>query len=132
MSAIHDKRADLAAAIDEFRAAEAVYTAACTAREGASTALHTALRQTAGPDLSALIETRSQASLAASEALDALALANTATITRANIVVESAAGMSMRIAIDDLGATDPDVVAWRNRRNALIKDSTVPLVSVAG
>jgi hypothetical protein len=129
MDAIDDKRADLAAAIDEFRAAEAAFIAACKANEAAAGQVHAALRRGNGADLSALIETRSQASQAASEALDALALANSATITRANIVVESAAGLSTRIAIDDLGATDADVIAWRNCRNALIRDAGAPILA---
>jgi hypothetical protein len=64
----------------------------------------------------------------------ALAKANLATITHANLTVEAASGQAMRIAIDDLGATDADVIAWRDFRNALLKDAGAgaPLVSAGG
>jgi hypothetical protein len=132
MDAIDESRSALAGAIDQFKAAEAVYIAARKAADSAGAALHAALRQAAGPDLSPLIETQSKASLAASEALEALARANSATITRANVVVSAAAGAAMRIAIDDLAATDADVLAWRNCRNALIRDASAPLVGAGG
>jgi hypothetical protein len=131
MDAIDESRSALAGAITEFRAGEVVYIAARRAADSASAALHAALRQATGADLS-LIEAQSTASAGAREALESLAKANLATITAANLTVEAAAGQAMRIAIDDLGATDADVVAWRNCRNALIRDAGAPLVSASG
>ena len=131
MNDVAEKRAVLASAIDGFKSAEAVYVAARDVAEAAAIAVHAALEQRSGPNLFPLVEARSRASLAPGEALDALAQANEKTITCANLIIEAAAGQAMRLAIGDVGNSDPIVVAWRDCRNALIKDSTAPLTNAA-
>jgi hypothetical protein len=125
------ERAALAAAIDEFQAAETVYTAACEAAEAAGAAVHAALRGD-GAELFDLAEAQSRASLVRGAALEVLARANRRVITAANIVIEAGSSQEMRVEIEDLAATDPIVLAWRNCRNALIRDASAPLVGAAG
>jgi hypothetical protein len=118
-------RTALAAAIAEFATAERDYEHARDVSETADSDLHDAMAR--GESIIGPIEARSKAANAFSEAREALAQANKKAIGCANAVVEAAAGAAVLAAVCDIDNRDPDIVARRATRNALIKDSAATL-----
>jgi hypothetical protein len=116
---ITEARADLSNAIDGFRSAEVAYLAARNASDAAGSDLHAAMAR--GESIIELNQARAISIDAASAALESLAQANVKVITGANIVIQAAAGLPMRVAVDDVGNSDVDVDAWRAARNAMVR-----------
>ena len=130
MNAVTEKRATLAGAIAEFDAAERQYEVARDAAATAEAAVHDALERDAS--IFPLIEARLAAGNAFSRAGKKAWGAGQHVVKCANEVIRHAAGDSVLVAIDDIGNLEAAVVAWRNCRNALIKDAGTPLAIVGG
>jgi len=122
-------RAALARAIAEFNACEQEYNRARDAAAAASSAVHEALSR--GESLFGLIEARSETTHAFSQAGEAMWQAGQIVVERANDVVRAAVGEDMLGAIADFANLDPAIVAWRDARNALVKNSDAPLPNEA-
>jgi phage shock protein A len=121
-------RAALARAIADFTEAERKYQRARDAAAAASSAVHEALSR--GESLFGLIEARSETTNAFSQAGDAMWQSGQIVVERANDVVREA-GEDMLAAIADFTNLDPGIVAWRDARNALVKNSDAPLPNEA-
>jgi hypothetical protein len=122
-------RTALARAIAEFSQCEQEYNRARDAAAAASSAVHEALSR--GESLFGLIEARSESTTAFSTAGEAMWQAGQAVVESANDVVREAAGDDMLTAIADFTNLDPAIVAWRDARNALTKNSDAPLPNEA-